>query len=217
MGRHPLRLLPTANTLKWRDMCSSAKECKVNDLCVALVKALVRDHVNDQRWGAHAQRIDSGEMWCIPRGGGHDDHAHPPIHPTRWSAGEANWSPDKARLYEFIVRSFLASCSKPAVGFQTTVDIRIAEERFSTTGERLPALFPPGQTGSPTKYITVEDIPKLLAVVLYVSCLLPDAWIHCRGSISGIVWFMSPSFCQHDRRSHQYSLVVTWTVDCHRG
>ncbi|CAL8463456.1 g2990 [Coccomyxa elongata] len=100
------------------------------------LKALVREHLNDPRWGAHAQCIDSGEMWATPRGGGHDDHAHPPIHPTRWSAPDANqgWHPDKRRLYEFIVRSFLASCSKPAVGFETQVEFAIAAESFRTTG-----------------------------------------------------------------------------------
>ncbi|EIE27522.1 prokaryotic type I DNA topoisomerase [Coccomyxa subellipsoidea C-169] len=100
------------------------------------LKALVREHVNDARWGQHAQRIDSGEMWAAPRGGGHDDHAHPPIHPTRWSAPDANqgWDPNKRRLYEFIVRSFLASCSKPAVGFETQVEVTIAAETFRTTG-----------------------------------------------------------------------------------
>lgn len=102
-------------------------------------QALVREHLNDARWGQHAQRIDSGEMWAVPRGGGHDDHAHPPIHPTRWSAPDANqgWQPDKRRLYEFIVRSFLASCSKPAVGFETQVEVAIAAEAFRTTGEPL--------------------------------------------------------------------------------
>lgn len=42
---------------------------------------------------------------------------------------------DKARLYEFIVRSFLATCSKPAVGFETRLEIEIAREGFSTTGQ----------------------------------------------------------------------------------
>ncbi|CAK0738823.1 hypothetical protein CVIRNUC_001098 [Coccomyxa viridis] len=98
------------------------------------LKALVRDHVQDARWGQHAQRIDSGEMWSNPRSGGHDDKAHPPIHPTRWTAGQPNWHQEKARLYEFIVRSFLASCSKPAVGFQTNIEARIDAELFTTTG-----------------------------------------------------------------------------------
>jgi hypothetical protein len=45
------------------------------------------------RWGAHAAAILNGAMWQPPRAGGHDDKAHPPIHPTRHSAGEADWGP----------------------------------------------------------------------------------------------------------------------------
>jgi DNA topoisomerase IA len=41
---------------------------------------------------------------------------------------------DKRQLYEFVVRHFLASCSKDAVAFETTVTIDIAGEAFRTTG-----------------------------------------------------------------------------------
>ena len=61
--------------------------------------------------------------------------AHPPIHPTKHTAGESNWDRDKTRLYEFVVRSFLATCSKPAVGFETKIEIDVAGEGFSTTGK----------------------------------------------------------------------------------
>ena len=37
-------------------------------------------------------------------------------------------------MYEFVVRSFLAACSKQAIGFETTVDIDIAGEEFTTRG-----------------------------------------------------------------------------------
>lgn len=40
----------------------------------------------------------------------------------------------QARLYEFIVRSFLATCSKPAVGFETRVEADVAGELFDTRG-----------------------------------------------------------------------------------
>lgn len=43
--------------------------------------------------------------------GGHDDKAHPPIHPTKAFAGDGN--SEKMRLYEFIARHFLA-CALPA-------------------------------------------------------------------------------------------------------
>jgi DNA topoisomerase III len=71
-------------------------------------QAVVSQHTGDARWGGHAQAILSGAMWKPPQGGGSNDGAHPPIYPTRYSAGESGWDPHKARLYEFIVRSFLA-------------------------------------------------------------------------------------------------------------
>lgn len=49
---------------------------------------LVRDQAGDNRWGPHAQRLLDGTMWKWPRPGGHDDKAHPPIHPVKYSAGE---------------------------------------------------------------------------------------------------------------------------------
>ena len=61
------------------------------------MQALVQQHTGDARWGAHAQRIASGEMWHYPRPGGNNDQAHPPIHPTRYTQGEGNWSQEKAR------------------------------------------------------------------------------------------------------------------------
>lgn len=39
-----------------------------------------------------------------------------------------NFQGNDARLYEFIVRHFLATCSKDAQGQETTVTINIADE-----------------------------------------------------------------------------------------
>lgn len=74
----------------------------------AALQSMCRQHTNDARWGAHATQLVDGTMFCFPGNGGHDDQAHPPIHPTRYTAGESAWSPQKMRLYEFIVRHFLA-------------------------------------------------------------------------------------------------------------
>jgi DNA topoisomerase IA len=52
--------------------------------------------------------------------------------PAAAAAGAA--AADKRALYEFVVRHFLASCSKDAVAFETTVTIDIAGEAFRTTG-----------------------------------------------------------------------------------
>lgn len=41
---------------------------------------------------------------------------------------------NEGRLYEFIVRHFLACVSQDALGQETVVDVDIAQEKFSTSG-----------------------------------------------------------------------------------
>lgn len=60
-----------------------------------------------------------------PRQGRKSDQAHPPIHPTKYAS---NLQGNEKRLYEFIVRHFLACLSKDAQGQETTVEIIIAGE-----------------------------------------------------------------------------------------
>ena len=57
--------------------------------------------------------------------------AHPPIHPTAYVQ---NLDGDKKKLYELVVRHFLACCSKDAVGAETAVEAEIAEEIFVSKG-----------------------------------------------------------------------------------
>lgn len=56
----------------------------------------MQDQQQHPVWGSYAQRLlDPGAgLWKYPSNGGHDDKAHPPIHPTKFSAGESNWTPD---------------------------------------------------------------------------------------------------------------------------
>ncbi|XP_077173216.1 DNA topoisomerase 3-alpha [Paroedura picta] len=91
---------------------------------------LVQAQTRDARWGAFAQRIlDQGGP--TPRNGTKSDQAHPPIHPTKHTDSLQG---DEQRLYEFIVRHFLACCSQDAKGQETTVEIDIASERFVAHG-----------------------------------------------------------------------------------
>ncbi|XP_022831153.1 DNA topoisomerase 3-alpha [Spodoptera litura] len=91
---------------------------------------LVGHQTGDPNWGSFAQNIlDSGGP--TPRQGNKSDKAHPPIHPTKYTN---NLSGNEQRLYEFIVRSFLACCSKDAQGQETTVSIDIANEKFHASG-----------------------------------------------------------------------------------
>ncbi|NXI49685.1 TOP3A topoisomerase, partial [Chloroceryle aenea] len=94
------------------------------------LSALVQQQTQDPNWGAFAQRIlDQGGP--TPRNGTKTDQAHPPIHPTKYTA---NLQGNEQRLYEFIVRHFLACCSQDAKGQETTVEIDIANERFIAQG-----------------------------------------------------------------------------------
>jgi len=74
---------------------------------------------------AFAQKVlDEGPN---PFQGTKSDQAHPPIHPTKYPPSPL--SGQDQRLYEFIVRHFLACLSKHAEGLETLVDINIAEEK----------------------------------------------------------------------------------------
>lgn len=56
----------------------------------------MQDQQQHPVWGSYAERLLDPEagLWRNPSNGGHDDKAHPPIHPTKFSAGESSWTPD---------------------------------------------------------------------------------------------------------------------------
>ncbi|TBU45786.1 DNA topoisomerase [Dichomitus squalens] len=92
--------------------------------------SLIQKQTADPAWGGFASGLREGGF-TPPRRGKNDDHAHPPIHPT---AHAGNLVGDEKRVYEYIARRFLASCSKDALGWQTTVDVKYGEEEFYATG-----------------------------------------------------------------------------------
>ncbi|VEN43554.1 unnamed protein product [Callosobruchus maculatus] len=91
---------------------------------------LVEQQRQDHRWGSFATRIME-EGGPTPRQGRKSDQAHPPIHPTKYAN---NLSGNDLRLYEYIVRHFLACLHKDAKGFETTVNVDIAGEKFVAKG-----------------------------------------------------------------------------------
>lgn len=84
--------------------------------------------------GPFAQRMlqDPETRFRTPLNGGHDDKAHPPIHPTKLYTGNAG--DDKYKLYMLIVRHYLACLSPDAIDAQTTVTVAYGGEYFSTSG-----------------------------------------------------------------------------------
>lgn len=96
------------------------------------LRALVQKQAQDSRWGGFAQNLVDG-AFTQPREGRHDDKAHPPIHPITYAAPGALNDQEK-RLYEFVVRRFLACCSDDAKGTATDVDIKYGDESFHAHG-----------------------------------------------------------------------------------
>ncbi|OBU00561.1 DNA topoisomerase [Pseudogymnoascus verrucosus] len=95
------------------------------------LKALVEKHTQDNRWGPFAQNlVNGGFHW--PRAGRNDDKAHPPIHPI--AAFNADRNSDEGRLYEFVVRRFLACCSEDAIGTATDIELQYGPEAFHAHG-----------------------------------------------------------------------------------
>lgn len=96
------------------------------------LRALVQKQTPGPRWGQYAQALTDGGFQQ-PREGRHDDRAHPPIHPITY-ADPSVLNADEARLYEYIVRRFLACCSEDAKGMATDIDIKYGDEIFSAHG-----------------------------------------------------------------------------------
>ena len=96
--------------------------------------------VEEQResgnWGEYAVsllesifNIYIDNKFTYPRSGKLDDKAHPPIHPVKF-ADPNSLDNNEKKIYELLVRHFLASVSPDARGQETGVSFEIAEEMF---------------------------------------------------------------------------------------
>ncbi|KAF2400188.1 prokaryotic type I DNA topoisomerase [Trichodelitschia bisporula] len=93
---------------------------------------LVRKQTQDANWGPFAQRLaDGGFQW--PRSGRNNDKAHPPIHPVNYVLPSSLSDTDR-RVYEFVVRRFLACCAEDAKGELSTVEMQYGSEVFTASG-----------------------------------------------------------------------------------
>lgn len=90
---------------------------------------LVEMQADNPEWGGFAQKV---LQWGPnPRNGKKSDQAHPPIHPTKYVT---NLTGNEKKIYELVVRHFLACISKDALGSETVVNAVIAEEEFTASG-----------------------------------------------------------------------------------
>lgn len=87
------------------------------------------------------------ETGPTPRNGIKSDQAHPPIHPTKYTNSltvkyiyysiillvllkcKILKKGNEKSVYDFVVRHFLACCSKDARGFETTISIDVNQEK----------------------------------------------------------------------------------------
>jgi len=98
------------------------------------LRGMIQTQADSQSpWSNFASRLIQQDFrW--PASGGKDDGAHPPIHPTKLFDGQGQNAQEKQRVYEFIVRHFLASCAPDAIGQETKIAIQISGESFTTRG-----------------------------------------------------------------------------------
>ncbi|KAL2852338.1 DNA topoisomerase [Aspergillus pseudodeflectus] len=96
------------------------------------LKKLVEKQLPDQNWGQYAQGLLDGN-YRTPRTGRNNDRAHPPIHPVCWVSPD-KLTADEKKVYEFVVRRFLACCSDDAKGQSTDIEIQYGDEEFHARG-----------------------------------------------------------------------------------
>lgn len=96
------------------------------------LRALIAKQTNANLWGQYAQGLLDGNF-STPRPGRNNDQAHPPIHPVNPAQG-AQLNDEEGRVYEFVVRRFLACCSEDAKGSTTTVELTYGGELFTAHG-----------------------------------------------------------------------------------
>ncbi|KAF1924014.1 DNA topoisomerase III [Didymella exigua CBS 183.55] len=100
------------------------------------LRSIVFRQIQDSRWGPFAQGLMNGGF-NQPRMGRSNDKAHPPIHPVNYVASNALHSENERKVYEFVVRRFLACCSEDAAGEATDLEIDYGSEIFHAHGLRV--------------------------------------------------------------------------------
>jgi len=93
---------------------------------------IIQRQTQNNQWGQFAQGLLDGGF-RTPRSGSHNDQAHPPIHPVNYADASA-LQQDQKKVYEFVVRRFLACCSEDAKGEATDIEVQWGSETFHTHG-----------------------------------------------------------------------------------
>jgi DNA topoisomerase-3 len=107
------------------------------------LKKLVEEQTKSRVWGDYAEILLKNDeepnqssdslKYTLPRTGKLDDKAHPPIHPVKF-ADPSILNEKEKRIYELLVRHFLACVSPDAKGEETVVTLLMGGEYFSSKG-----------------------------------------------------------------------------------
>jgi DNA topoisomerase-3 len=96
------------------------------------LRGLVQKQAQGGGWASYATAlVEEGFSW--PRNGRKNDKAHPPIHPVNF-VNPNTLSHEEKRVHEFVVRRFLACCSRDAQGSKTDISILYGPELFNASG-----------------------------------------------------------------------------------
>jgi DNA topoisomerase-3 len=68
------------------------------------------------------------------RKGNKDDNSHPPIHPVKLADETSFQTPSEQKIYDFLVKNFLASLSRDAIADETSLEVTLGNEIFKTSG-----------------------------------------------------------------------------------
>lgn len=121
------------------------------------IKSTLQSQTNDNRWGGYVcNLLKEGHNKSR---GGVDMGDHPPITPCR-SAGPGELSGDMARIFDLVVRHFIASVSHDAVWRSTRVDFEIdalgEHGKFSISGKEV------GQSSQLIPVLNSDSLPLIL-------------------------------------------------------
>jgi DNA topoisomerase-3 len=128
------RAMETAEALYQRGVLSYPRtetDCFGSDAPLQDLVALLADA--DGPHAEYARRLAHGGEFLWPGSGGNDDKAHPPIHPLR-ALRRDDCSAAEWQVYDYVVRHFLASCSRDARGQKSEVWVRVGGEAFRAQG-----------------------------------------------------------------------------------
>jgi DNA topoisomerase-3 len=98
------------------------------------LRALVSVQGGNSVWGGYATSLLSGGGFTSPRRGPKDDQAHPPIHPLKAGESRDFESNDEFRVFDLVVRHFLACVSPDAKGSSSRMEVLLGSESFHTEG-----------------------------------------------------------------------------------